>query len=75
MTALKIVLLCINILSLVGIVVFLPFGIYEFFAGRQSAENFLAKTKIPLSYTSVEVLFLVSLSVAFVTYLLLNQIK
>lgn len=70
MTVVKIILLIINIISFAVVVICLPLGIYEFFRGRQRAEEFWKRKNTSISYKTLEVIYLICLGVAFVTYII-----
>lgn len=75
MTIIKTILLVVNIVSFAGVIIILPFGIYEFFAGRERAECFLRNLNVNMSYKNIEIIFFVCLVVAFVTYIIRDQLN
>lgn len=63
------VLLIVNIVSLVVIILIVPFGIYEQIMGPADAEKLLKKLHVPLSYKQVLIIEFVCLALAGITYI------
>ena len=70
MTIIKNILLVLNIMSFFSVIIIFPFGVYEFFAGRERAENLLRKINISFKYTTIEILFLICLGICIATYII-----
>ena len=74
MTIIETILLVINIISFGFVVIMLPLGIYEYFAGKERAETFIKKIGVTVSYRTIEILYLICLVLALVTYILRDSI-
>ena len=72
MMVLKVFLLFINILSFTGVIIILPLGIYDFFAGREKADALLQKAGF--NYNKIEVIFIILLAISFLTYIIRKSI-
>lgn len=75
MAILENILFFINKISFAILIIMLPFGIYDFLAGRIRAEMLLEKLKIPFTAKFIDTIALISLLLSFVTYIILDLIK
>ena len=64
------ILLIVNIISFVGTVLLIPFGIYDQIMGPANSEKSLKKLHIPLSYNQVLIIWFVCLILMFASYIL-----
>lgn len=67
------VLLIANAISSVLLVLFLAFGVYEYFAGVDAAKKLLEKLRIPLSYKLVLVIGFMCLAIMFITGIIIAE--
>ena len=70
----KTLLLVVWALSTATNILFIMFGIYDQIMGSGKAEQFLKKTHIPLSYSQVFIIGIISVALSIATYALLNKL-
>ena len=66
----SVVLLIINAISFVVMVVFVAYGLFEQIVGRGYVERLLKKFNIPLSYSQIFLIGIVSIVLVIITYIL-----